>query len=126
MSGLTQKIITMPFTKLLKFFEHGSKINCFPIRTSFVPSYITIKKKELNQEAGYIEEVNSAELKKNKGKYVLIDPGRRDIMFCIKETSTKEQPQVLIYKSNNSLNKEKFICLSYCLGFLMQLKIAMK
>ncbi|KAI8054174.1 uncharacterized protein B0P05DRAFT_561207 [Gilbertella persicaria] len=45
----------------------------------------------------YVENILPATLKENQGKYILIDPGRRDLMFCMQESSTKEKPQILKY-----------------------------
>ncbi|CAO3691950.1 unnamed protein product [Rhizopus stolonifer] len=55
------------------------------------------KEKRTDIEVDYIEDVQPSELKKDEDKYVLMDPGRRDLLFCMKETSTKKQPQVLTY-----------------------------
>ncbi|KAI7904973.1 uncharacterized protein BX663DRAFT_484320 [Cokeromyces recurvatus] len=50
-----------------------------------------------NKVIDYIESIKPAELRQNEGKYVLMDPDRRDLLFCTKETSTREKPEVLIY-----------------------------
>ncbi|KAG0808883.1 hypothetical protein G6F57_016019 [Rhizopus arrhizus] len=48
-----------------------------------------------------IEELGQADLKSTEGKCVLIDPGRRDLMHCMKETSTVKEKQTLIFIKNN-------------------------
>lgn len=55
-----------------------------------------------NKESGddtlsYIESLTPAELEKTKDKCVLIDPGRRDVLYCMKETSTSHRKQVTTY-----------------------------
>ncbi|KAG0944881.1 hypothetical protein G6F57_002329 [Rhizopus arrhizus] len=47
------------------------------------------------------EGLGQADLKSTEGKCVLIDPGRRDLMYCMKETSTVEEKQTLIFTKNN-------------------------
>jgi hypothetical protein len=54
------------------------------------PKLNTEKKVDGNQTK-YIEGLGQADLKSTEGKYVLIDPGRRDLMYCMKETSTVEE-----------------------------------
>ncbi|KAI8098343.1 uncharacterized protein B0P05DRAFT_521553 [Gilbertella persicaria] len=162
------------FYKIAKLLETeaAKTFNCFPIKTSFIPSYITLDSKivhhhilkqktsfkaeqkfeiwsnvvNLNKKSfkpqglnkslrfqgtietdgicasvlkqnittgkkqprmnnkktdtideEYVENILPATLKENQGKYVLIDPGRRDLMFCMQESSTKEKPQILKY-----------------------------
>ncbi|CEP17069.1 hypothetical protein [Parasitella parasitica] len=51
----------------------------------------------------HIEELDRAELNSTVGRCVLIDPGRRDIMYCMKEGSTVEERQNLIYTKNSRL-----------------------
>lgn len=53
-----------------------------------------------DKKTKHIEEVNKTELKANEGRYVLIDPGRRDIMYC---TSTAEEKQIMTYTINDRL-----------------------
>ncbi|KAG1321405.1 hypothetical protein G6F62_010837 [Rhizopus arrhizus] len=64
------------------------------------PKPITEKKVDGNQTE-HIEGLGQADLKSTEGKCVLIDPGRRDLMYCMKETSTVEEKQTLIFTKNN-------------------------
>ncbi|KAG1565310.1 hypothetical protein G6F50_010191 [Rhizopus delemar] len=64
------------------------------------PKPNTEKKVDGNQTE-QIEGLGQAELKSTEGKCVLIDPGRRDLMYCMKETSTVEEKQTLIFTKNN-------------------------
>ncbi|KAG0782785.1 hypothetical protein G6F21_010919 [Rhizopus arrhizus] len=66
------------------------------------PKPNTEKKVDGNQTE-HIEGLGQADLKSTEGKCVLIDPGRRDLMYCMKETSTIEEKRTLIFtKSNRS------------------------
>jgi hypothetical protein len=65
-----------------------------------LPKPNTEKKVDGNQ-TGHIEGLGQADLKSTEGKCVLIDPGRRDLMYCMKETSTVEEKQPLIFSKNN-------------------------
>ncbi|KAG1262298.1 hypothetical protein G6F65_014706 [Rhizopus arrhizus] len=64
------------------------------------PKPNTEKKVDGNQTE-HIEGLGQADLKSTEGKCVLIDPGRRDLMYCMKETSTVEEKQTLIFTKNN-------------------------
>ncbi|KAG1038652.1 hypothetical protein G6F43_012661 [Rhizopus delemar] len=64
------------------------------------PKPNTEKKVDCNQTE-HIEGLSQAELKSTEGKCVLIDPGRRDLMYCMKETSTVEEKQTLIFTKIN-------------------------
>ncbi|KAG1038925.1 hypothetical protein G6F43_012612 [Rhizopus delemar] len=64
------------------------------------PKTNTEKKVDGNQTE-HIEGLGQADLKSTEGKCVLIDPGRRDLMYCMKETSTVEEKQTLIFTKNN-------------------------
>ncbi|KAG1085802.1 hypothetical protein G6F42_021245 [Rhizopus arrhizus] len=64
------------------------------------PKPNTEKKVDGNQTE-HIEGLGQADLKSTEGKCVLIDPGRRDLMYCMKETSTAEEKQTLIFTKNN-------------------------
>lgn len=55
----------------------------------------------------HIEELSPADLKSTVGKCVLIDPGRRDIMYCMKESSTVEENQIFIYTKNNRSKRSR-------------------
>ncbi|KAG0891114.1 hypothetical protein G6F34_011942 [Rhizopus arrhizus] len=64
------------------------------------PKSNTEKKVDGNQ-IEHIEGLGQADLKSTEGKCVLIDFGRRDLMYCMKETSTVEEKQTLIFIKNN-------------------------
>lgn len=57
--------------------------------------------KDDDLEATHIEKLSQSYLKETTGRCVLIDPGRRDLMYCMKETSTVEKKQILIFSKNN-------------------------
>ncbi|KAG1046546.1 hypothetical protein G6F43_010972 [Rhizopus delemar] len=64
------------------------------------PKPNTEKKVDGNQTE-HIEGLDQADLKSTEGKCVLIDPGRRDLMYCMKEISTVEEKQTFIFTKNN-------------------------
>lgn len=75
-----------------------------------------LSKKKVKKEADdttteYIENLHQDELKNSEGRCVLVDPGRRDIMFCLKETSTVEkaagEKQKLIYTKNERSKRSR-------------------
>ncbi|ORE13462.1 hypothetical protein BCV71DRAFT_278073 [Rhizopus microsporus] len=128
---------------------------CFPLRTSFIPAYITLdrmvvnrhvlkakkpvkdktetwnqgidkflhfegtietngvgvsiikqnvattRKKKNDDDTRYIEALTPAELAKTSGKCVLVDPGQRDVLYCMKETSTAKQKEILAFRKTN-------------------------
>ncbi|KAG1137810.1 hypothetical protein G6F37_012511 [Rhizopus arrhizus] len=59
------------------------------------------EKKVDGNKTEHIEGLGQADLKSTEGKCVLIDPGRRDLMYCMKETSTVEEKQTLIFTKND-------------------------
>ncbi|KAG1151747.1 hypothetical protein G6F38_001044 [Rhizopus arrhizus] len=61
----------------------------------------TAEKKVDGNQTEHIKELGQVDLKSTKGKYVLIDPGRRNLMYCMKETSTVEEKQTLVFTKNN-------------------------
>ncbi|KAG1426211.1 hypothetical protein G6F58_001594 [Rhizopus delemar] len=65
-----------------------------------LPKPNTEKKLDGNQTE-HTEGLGQADLKSTEGKCVLIDPRRRDLMNCMKETSTVEEKQTLIFTKNN-------------------------
>ncbi|KAG1505912.1 hypothetical protein G6F53_010071 [Rhizopus delemar] len=69
--------------------------------TSRKSSKPNTEKKVDGNQTEHIEGLSQAELKSTEGKCVLIDPGRRDLMYCMKETSTVEEKQTLIFTKNN-------------------------
>jgi hypothetical protein len=64
------------------------------------PKPNTEKKGDSNQTE-HIEGLGQADLRSTEGKCVLIGTGRRDLMYCMKETSTAEEKQTLIFTKNN-------------------------
>jgi hypothetical protein len=58
---------------------------------------INKKKNIFDDETEYIEGLTQAELKNTKGRCVLMDPGRRDLLYCMKETSKAKDKQILVY-----------------------------
>ncbi|KAG1136588.1 hypothetical protein G6F37_011842 [Rhizopus arrhizus] len=64
------------------------------------PKSNTEKKVDGNQ-IEHIEGLGQADLKSTEDKCVLIDLGRRDLMYCMKETSTVEEKQTRIFTKNN-------------------------
>lgn len=68
-------------------------------------TYNPIQASNSSDEFPYIHNIDTTELK----NCTLIDPGRRDIMFCLNESSTKEKPNVFRYTSNQRHidNKDK-------------------
>ncbi|KAG1157186.1 hypothetical protein G6F37_006929 [Rhizopus arrhizus] len=69
--------------------------------TSRKPPKPNIEKKVDGNQTEHIEGLGRVNLKSIEGKCVLIDPGRRDLMYCMKETSTVEEKQTLIFTKNN-------------------------
>ncbi|KAG2193824.1 hypothetical protein INT47_004691 [Mucor saturninus] len=47
------------------------------------------------------QNTDTSDLKRTENKCVLIDPGRRDLLYCMKETSTVKEKQTLIFTKNN-------------------------
>ncbi|KAG1141528.1 hypothetical protein G6F37_007603 [Rhizopus arrhizus] len=72
-----------------------------------------IEKKVDGNQTKHIERKRQADLKSTEGKCVLIDSRRRDLMYCMEETSTVEEKQVLIFTKNNG---------SKCLGYFKYLR----
>ncbi|KAG1396106.1 hypothetical protein G6F60_009829 [Rhizopus arrhizus] len=54
-----------------------------------------------SNQTEHIEGLGQADLKSTEGKCVLVDPRRWDLMYCMKETSTAEERQTLIFTKNN-------------------------
>ncbi|KAG1541487.1 hypothetical protein G6F51_007866 [Rhizopus arrhizus] len=74
------------------------KQNTDAIRKSPKPN---IEKKVDGNLTEHIEGLDQSDLKSTEGKCVLIDPGRQDMMYCMKETSIVEEKQTLIFTKNN-------------------------
>lgn len=55
------------------------------------------KHKESEDVARYIQNLTQEDLNETKSKCVLVDPGRRDLLYCMKETSTAKNKQVMPY-----------------------------
>lgn len=55
------------------------------------------KHKESEDAARYIQNLTQEELNETKSKCVLMDPGRRDLLYCMKETSTAKNKQFMAY-----------------------------
>ncbi|KAG1027612.1 hypothetical protein G6F25_012534 [Rhizopus arrhizus] len=92
---------TFAFTKILetdRVVVSIIKQNADTSRKSPKPN---TEKKVDGKQTEHIEGLGQADLKSTEGKCVLIDPGRRDLMYCMKETSTVEEKQSLIFSKNN-------------------------
>lgn len=55
----------------------------------------------------YIEDLTAEELKETKDRCVLIDPGRRDILYCMKESSTISNRQVFRFTKSQRNKKSR-------------------
>ncbi|CEP08445.1 hypothetical protein, partial, partial [Parasitella parasitica] len=66
-------------------------------------------KKTINHkdEFEYIESLTKEKLKEIEGQCVLIDPGRRDILYCMKETSTVLNKQIFRFTKNQRNKKSR-------------------
>ncbi|KAJ2076611.1 hypothetical protein H4R24_005599, partial [Coemansia sp. RSA 988] len=53
------------------------------------------------KEFPYIHEIDAADLRKMDGRCVLIDPGRGDLLYCMKETSTTADRCIYRYTREN-------------------------
>jgi hypothetical protein len=60
------------------------------------------EKKVDGDQTEHFEGLGQADLKSTEGKCVLIGPGSRGLMCCMKETSTVEEKQTLIFTKHNS------------------------
>ncbi|CEP15153.1 hypothetical protein [Parasitella parasitica] len=56
---------------------------------------------DIDDETKYIEKLEDAELKQTLGKCVLMDPGRRDLLYCMKETSRADKKEIMIFTKND-------------------------
>ncbi|CAO3688310.1 unnamed protein product [Umbelopsis ramanniana] len=62
--------------------------------------HMWFRKRKPKQEAPEFQNVDDlphGQLLKTKGKCVAVDPGRRDLLFCVSEDSTKKEPVTLRY-----------------------------
>ncbi|ORE02997.1 hypothetical protein BCV72DRAFT_316539 [Rhizopus microsporus var. microsporus] len=55
------------------------------------------KYKESEDVARYMESLAQEELNETKSKCVLMDSERRDLLYCMKETRTAQNKQVMVY-----------------------------
>ncbi|EIE79429.1 hypothetical protein RO3G_04134 [Rhizopus delemar RA 99-880] len=69
--------------------------------TSRKSSKPNTEKKVDGNQTEHIEGLDQADLKSTEAKCVLLDPGRRDLMYCLKETSTVEEKRTLIFTKNS-------------------------
>ncbi|KAI9468797.1 hypothetical protein LPJ79_002213 [Coemansia sp. RSA 1821] len=70
-----------------------------------MPRTKTLKRKRA--EDIYIHELLTETLKEIEGRYVLIDPDRCDLSYCMHENSTAEDPQLFRYTPNQQ-SKERW------------------
>ncbi|KAI7902720.1 uncharacterized protein BX663DRAFT_536548 [Cokeromyces recurvatus] len=143
------------------FYDKLKEFICFPIRTMFIPQYMTVdskiafkeqrlnkslhfegtleidgigvsilkqntattRKKKLTEDspetlkkedgrrsdndAQYIKTLTQAELASMNGRCVLIDLGRRDILYCMKETSVVKHEEVLVFTKNDRSKRSR-------------------
>jgi hypothetical protein len=52
-------------------------------------------------------DLSPEELRATEGSCVLVDPNRRDLLFCMHENSTPEQPQLMRYTKNTQAKQRK-------------------
>lgn len=64
-------------------------------------------KKKRDDDTVYIETLTQAESKSMKGRCVLVDPGRRDILYCMKETSVVNHKEVLVFTKNDRSKRSR-------------------
>ncbi|GAA5817186.1 hypothetical protein MFLAVUS_010728 [Mucor flavus] len=57
----------------------------------------------------YIEGISQSDLRKTEGNCVLIDPGRRDLMYCLKETSKTDDKKTLTYTKMNRTKMQRHL-----------------
>ncbi|GAA5799124.1 hypothetical protein HPULCUR_004533 [Helicostylum pulchrum] len=179
--------------KTCEALQGGKSINCFPIRTTFIPCYMTIdtlilntqifknmvlthldkqvvwggainlnskgmesqgpdkqmtfrgmlytdgvgvsilkknhdprkrggkkSKKQLEDKDSfkYIEDLKKEDLLADVGKCVLVDPGRRDLLYCMHENSTSQTKMVYIYtKLRNRFKPDEVIAAELSLSY---------
>ncbi|KAM3578690.1 hypothetical protein VKS41_008890 [Umbelopsis sp. WA50703] len=54
-----------------------------------------------------ISKLSLSDLRATRGQCVLIDPNRRDLMFCMHEDSTPDEPQIMRYTKNTQAKQRK-------------------
>jgi hypothetical protein len=65
------------------------------------------KKDDAKEEFEYIEGLGKEKLKKIEGRCVLIDPGRRDILYCMDESSTVSDKRIFRFTKNQRSKKSR-------------------
>ncbi|KAI9269577.1 hypothetical protein EDC94DRAFT_639311 [Helicostylum pulchrum] len=171
--------------KTCEALQGGKSINCFPIRTAFIPCYMTIdtlilntqifknmvlthldkqvvwggainlnskgmepqgpdkqmtfrgmiytdgvgvsilkqnhdprKRGEDKDSFKYIEDLKKEDLLADVGKCVLVDPGRRDLLYCMHENSTSQTKMVYRYtKLRNRFKPDEVIAAELSLSY---------
>jgi hypothetical protein len=54
-----------------------------------------------------VTDLSLEDLRATQGQCVLIDPNRRDLLFCMHEDSTPDQPQIMRYTKNTQAKQRK-------------------
>lgn len=54
-----------------------------------------------------VTDMSPEELRATQGQCVLIDPNRRDLLFCMHEDSTPDEPQIMRYTKNTQAKQRK-------------------
>ncbi|KAG2236350.1 hypothetical protein INT48_008332 [Thamnidium elegans] len=65
------------------------------------------KNNVVKEDFQYIKEISKEELLATKGKTVLIDPGRRDLLYCMHEDSTAKKKKLYRYTRNQKAKELK-------------------
>ena len=65
------------------------------------------KKNRRTEKEPNITDLSITELRATTGQCFLIDPNRRDLLFCIHENSTPEEPFILRYTKNTQAEQRK-------------------
>ncbi|KAI9354997.1 hypothetical protein BD770DRAFT_412005 [Pilaira anomala] len=60
-----------------------------------------------DEELKYIEQIPNEELRSTDGKCVFIDPGRRDLIYCMHEDSTVNNKKIYRYTRNQKAKETK-------------------
>lgn len=68
------------------------------------------KTKVLEDDFRYIENICNEELLSTKGKGVLIDPSRRDLLYCMHKDSTVKEKKLYRYTRNQRSKERTKIC----------------
>ncbi|GAA5806896.1 hypothetical protein MFLAVUS_000244 [Mucor flavus] len=75
---------------------------CESMKLKKAPGNTSNQKSATNDEfdVKYVENLPQEQLIQTVGKYVLVDPGRRDLLYCLKETSTPDEKKTVIFTKN--------------------------